>query len=91
MMMTGDFTQRETLPISREEAMFETLMLGLRTTAGVAEAEFSSMHGQTIEQKYGITLEKLRKQGLLEHENGHWYLTRRGMDVQNAVLVELME
>lgn len=91
MMESGTFTLRETLPISREEAMFETLMLGLRTTAGVAEAEFSAMHGQTIVQKYGATLEKLRKQGLLEHENGCWYLTRRGMDVQNAILVELME
>ena len=91
MMESGTFTLRETLPISREEAMFETLMLGLRTTAGVAEAEFSAMHGQNIEQKYGATLEKLRKQGLLEHVNCRWYLTRRGMDVQNAILVELME
>lgn len=91
MMMTGDFTQRETLPISREEAMFETLMLGLRTTAGVSEADFSAMHGQPLANKYGAILETLRMQGLLGHTDGRWYLTRRGMDVQNAILVELME
>lgn len=91
MMESGTFTLRETLPISREEAMFETLMLGLRTTAGVSEADFSAMHGQPLANKYGAILETLRMQGLLGHTDGRWYLTRRGMDVQNAVLVELME
>ena len=90
MMESHDFSRRETLTISREEAMFETLMLGLRTTAGVAEADFLAMHGEPITHRYGNTLEKLRAQGLLEHRDGRWYLTRRGMDVQNAVLVELM-
>lgn len=91
MMESGTFTLRETLPISREEAMFETLMLGLRTTAGVSEADFSAMHGQPLANKYGAILETLRMQGLLGHTDGRWYLTRRGMDVQNAILVELME
>ena len=90
MIAAGDFTLRETLAISREDAMFETLMLGLRTTSGVSEAEFLAMHGQSISQKYGTTLEKLHRQELLAHTDGRWHLTRRGMDVQNAVLVELM-
>ena len=90
MMQEGDFARRELLPICREEAMFETMMLGLRTTSGVSEEEFLAMHGQSLEQSYGATLEQLRLQELMAHANGRWYLTRRGMDVQNAVLVELM-
>jgi oxygen-independent coproporphyrinogen III oxidase len=91
MMDQGDFSAREETCISPAEAQFETLMLGLRTTQGVREADYAAMHGASMEARYGKTLERLKSQGLLLHEDGCWRLTRRGMDVQNAVLVELME
>ena len=40
---------------------------------------------------YGERLRMLEAQGLLQHAEGCWRLTRRGMDVQNSVLVTLMD
>ena len=91
MIKERDFSTREETPISKKEAQFETLMLGLRTTKGVSESTYAAMHGVPIEQRYGATLSRQEKQGLLLHQDGYWRLSRRGMDVQNAVLVELMD
>lgn len=77
--------------ISPAEARFETMMLGLRTTAGVSVKRFEQMHGFSLDCCYGEKLTALRAKGLVTLQDGWWRLTRRGMDVQNAVLVELMD
>ena len=79
---------RET--ISPEEARFETMMLSLRMNRGISESRFLALHGVSIDAVYGEKLEEMRKKGLMRHENGAWALTRKGMDIQNTVLVELM-
>ena len=71
--------------------MYESLMLGLRMNDGVSEAWFEQMHGVTLNSYCGKTLMSLEARGLLQREHGSWKLTRRGMDIQNAILVELME
>ncbi len=91
MVQHASWGQREVIPVSAVEARFETLMLGLRTTEGVSCNNFQQMHGVSIDQCYGPRLESLRQRGLLIHADGCWRLTRRGMDVQNAILVELMD
>lgn len=78
-------------PIFPADARFETLMLGLRTIEGVSEHAYADMHGEPLRHRYGETLRRLQQNGLLDYVDGCWRLTRRGMDVQNAVLVELME
>ena len=91
MTAERDWGARERLPVSRAEARYETLMLGLRMTEGVGEDEFRAMHGAELADCYGAKLEALRARGLLTHEHGRWALTPRGMDIQNLVLVELMD
>lgn len=91
MMDEHAWDKREILPVSAAEARFETLMLGLRTTKGVSEDDYASMHGTALQDDYGIKLSILAERHLLVHENGWWRLTRRGMDVQNSILVELMD
>jgi len=91
MAEQSDWTQRENESITRADAQYETLMLGLRTTQGVSEAAYEAMHGAPLLDRYGSALHRLEQQGLLIHEDGWWRLTRRGMDVQNAVLVDLMD
>lgn len=87
----GRFQPAEEESVSPAEARFETMMLGLRTTKGVNEAAFAAMHGVALADVYGSKLAELETQGLLCHTGGWWRLTRRGMDVQNGVLLELME
>jgi hypothetical protein len=49
------------------------------------------MHGISLEHYCGEILQMQEQRRLLRHEDGRWALTRRGMDVQNAILVEIME
>ena len=91
MVEQCDWDKRTRERISPAEACFETMMLGLRTTQGVSEATFEAMHGVTLRSCYGDRLDVLMKRGLVDCQNGWYRLTRRGMDVQNAVLVELMD
>ena len=83
--------RRERASLLPEDARFESLMLGLRMTRGVSEAEFAAMHSITLDDYCGDILRQQEARGLLLHEEGRWALTRRGMDVQNAILVEIME
>ncbi len=76
--------------LSPEDAQFESVMLGLRMTEGVSEEAFLRMHGVSLQSVYGEKLKKPLAQGLVEWKDGFLRLTRRGMDVQNSVLVELL-
>jgi oxygen-independent coproporphyrinogen III oxidase len=76
--------------ISKKEARFESLMLGLRMTRGVSDTDFTRMHGATIRGAFGKKLDKPIAAGLLEWHDGALRLTRLGMDLQNSVLVDLM-
>ena len=83
--------RRERTSLLPEDAQFESLMLGLRMTKGVSEANFALMHGVTLDAYCGDVLRRQEQRGLLIHQDGRWALTRRGMDVQNAILVEILE
>lgn len=91
MVQAQDWAQREHTLVTEADSRFETMMLGLRMTEGISERDFAAMHTVSMDTLYGAKLRRMAEQGLLCHENGCWKLTRRGMDVQNAILVELME
>jgi oxygen-independent coproporphyrinogen-3 oxidase len=76
--------------ITKEEARFESLMLGLRMTDGVKDEDFLRMHGLSIREAFGDKLKEPLAAGLLEWHNGALRLTRLGMDLQNTVLVDLL-
>jgi oxygen-independent coproporphyrinogen III oxidase len=77
-------------PVSKKEARFESLMLGLRMTRGVRDEDFARMHGLSIREAFGEKLDKPIAADLLEWHEGALRLTRLGMDLQNSVLVDLM-
>ena len=77
--------------IGPAEARFETLMLGLRMNMGVEEKKFFSCHNVQMQDIYGKKLAKMQLEGLMQEKDGYWMLTRRGFDIQNSILVELMD
>jgi oxygen-independent coproporphyrinogen-3 oxidase len=86
--LAGEEPERE--QISKEEARFESMMLGLRVTRGVKDDDFTRMHGMGIREAFGKKLCKPINAGLLEWRGEALRLTRLGMDLQNSVLVDLM-
>lgn len=74
-----------------EDALFETVMLGLRTTAGVSWEQ--AMAGCAPEKRtvWDSVCESLEKQGLLQVNEGRVQLTRLGMDLSNRVFSAFME
>lgn len=94
MLAQGCLPVAEDVPVSRREAMFETVMLGLRTADGVRYADFAAMHGQPLEAVYGEAIQKLRQAGLLAAEaqaEGRLALSSRGLNLQSAALMPFME
>ena len=77
--------------LTPEDAMFESLMLGLRLNEGVSAAEFERMHGRKLEAVYGAAWQKALRSGLLTYDEGVLRCTRRGMDVLNSILVDLLD
>jgi oxygen-independent coproporphyrinogen III oxidase len=86
--LAGELPKTE--PVSKTDARFESLMLGLRMTRGIKDEDFTRMHGLSICEAFGEKLEKPIADGLLEWHDDALRLTRRGMDLQNSILVDLM-
>lgn len=80
--------EEETLtPAMREE---ETVMLGLRLTAGIGETEFSRAFGHGFFAAYGSRLTPLMQKGLVGRAGERTFLTPRGMALSTAVLAEIL-
>ena len=77
--------------VDKSNARFETMMLGLRMKCGVSEDAFRNMHGVTMDSCYGDRLRAMESCGMMKLENGSWSLTRKGMDIQNSILLEFMD
>ncbi len=75
----------EQLTIKETEQMEEFLFLGLRLLCGVSEAEFYETFSVSLFGRYGDTIEKHLKEGLLCRRNGRIALTDRGIDYGNYV------
>ena len=91
-MQQGEAAPLESLEdISLQDAMFEAVMLGLRTTDGVDERLFEKRYGVSLRGRYGEKLEAIVRDGLGGWQNGRFALTPRGIEIQNDVLVRLMD
>ena len=88
--IAGQGTPLERAPVSMEDARFERLMLSLRMTRGLDMVRFERDFGVSVREAFGKPLSRLIAQGLLAEKEGFLACTPRGMDVQNALLVELM-
>ena len=72
--------------LSVKSKMEEFMFLGLRLTRGVSVEGFITRFGQSIRNVYGGVIDKLEREGLLEHKNGYYRLTERGLDLSNYAM-----
>ena len=75
---------------TREERMFERMMMGLRQVRGVDCLRFALDFGAQPEAIWPEAIGRFTREGLLVREGDRLRLTPRGMQVMNSVLVELL-
>ena len=73
------------------DIMEETVMLSTRTTQGLNLPAWRERFGRPFAPEGCAALDRLAKAGLIEIKDGFLRLTCRGMEVQNAVVLELLE
>jgi len=85
-------------------AQGEFVMLALRTREGVSEEKFAKMFGVSFTDAFGNVLGKLNGVGAplgapktraeqappLQYVDGHWQLTKRGIEIADAVIMEFI-
>ena len=87
----GETTREAEGENTREDRMFERMMMGLRQVRGVDAAQFERDFGARIEQVWPVTVAQMTRGGLMACNRERIFLTPRGMQVMNGVLVHLME
>ena len=78
-------------PLTREDAMEETLMLATRTAGGVDLNAWRRDFGEDLVKKHAAEAERLQRAGLIRIEGDRLSLTLKGMEVQNAVVLTLTD
>lgn len=89
--IAGEGTPLASADVTVADARFERLMLSLRMISGLDTARFERDFQMSVHEAFGPKLAQMIAQGLLEEADGFLFCTPRGMDVQSALLVELME
>lgn len=86
-----DVIQEDIQVLSTKEQMEEFVFLGLRKMKGISEKEFKECFDISINETYGMQLEKLLEEDLLVRKDEQIMLTKHGIDVSNYVLAEFLE
>ena len=81
----------ERCALPREEQREEMLLLATRTVRGMSLDEYARQFGERFEVAHANALRPLISGGLLELADGCLRLTRRGLELQNAVVLALLD
>ena len=76
--------------LTGDDRRMEFVMLGLRLSDGISEAEFSARFGRDFWHDYGEICIPFMQSGLLRREAGRIFLTEAGMPVSNTVIAALI-
>ena len=77
-------------PRTREDCMEEMLMLATRMVRGLDLEKWARDFGERLEDTRAKEIRKLMDHGLIEIEGGFLRLTTKGLELQDAVVLELM-
>lgn len=77
-------------PRTRGDRMEERLMLATRMVRGLDLEKWAEDFGERLEVLRAKEIRKLQSHGLLEIEKGFLRLTTKGLELQDAVVLELM-
>ncbi len=75
---------------TESELMGEYVMLGMRMSAGISEAEFSKRFNRPMPEQFSAALNKYAGQGFIRYKDGRWSFTDKGIDVSNYILCDFI-
>ena len=75
---------------SDEDLMSEFMFLGLRTSEGVAESDFSERFTRDVDSVFGSTLKKYENIGAIVRENGRIFIKPEFLYVSNSILCDFV-
>ena len=87
----SDPLYRKVTPLTREEQMFESLMMGMRLKCGMDRHLFQERFGKDVTEVYPRTIEKERKLGMIALSDDYLFCSDRGYFLLNSVLEEFLE
>jgi oxygen-independent coproporphyrinogen-3 oxidase len=90
MIDTGRIPFKEAEFLSLCSRFRETVIMGLRMTAGVSNSRLENRFGLTPQIYYGDTLNRLLSQELLEEGEGRLRFTYKGLLLANSVMAQLV-
>ncbi len=70
--------------------MEEFIFLGMRKMEGISQSEFGRQFGIDLFEKYGMQIEKMIEQELVDFDGDSLKLTKSGIDVSNYVFAEIL-
>lgn len=76
--------------INMAERELEYLMLGLRTSDGIARTEMRERFSADLDGKYGERIARIVALGLADDDGERVRLTERGFEVSNSILCDLL-
>ncbi len=77
-------------PVEMREEMEDTMMLGLRLTAGVSFKEFQRRFRLDLRTLFAAEIHGLAERGLIECDSEAIRLSRRGLPLANLVFAEFI-
>lgn len=82
----------ERFEVTREEAMEDFVMVGLRVLEGISDEDFRSQFGAGLDEIFGVQLTKMLNNGLLEKtaSPSGYRLSKRGILFGNEVFAEFI-
>ena len=82
--------REEVEQIDKQNMIEETIMLSLRTVAGIDLSKFENDFGVNILKDKKTEIAELQKQQLIQIEDDHLYCTDRGFEVLNQIVLQLV-
>lgn len=77
--------------LSREDQLFEKIMMGLRLNQGIHIQEMNQLYDIDFEKRYHNVIERYQKMQLLEIKNGFLRTTELGMNYLNTILIDFLD
>lgn len=88
--LSGDFSKKEFLVLTKDNQIEETMFLGLRLLSGISISKFQETYSCPVTTVYAREIAKMKELGLMAEADGRLFLTRRGVDVSNQVMAEFL-